>query len=90
MIDKSVSLKELIAIVLADIDIYLLQEKDLDIDKNKLFTVKEVRNQMYLTMQKFESIMTVQLNYDINKPLDFLVKGHPMPANNILKNICLN
>jgi hypothetical protein len=53
--NEEVTLKSFIALIMADIDIFLLQEENQQTDKDKLFTTEEIRNQLEKTMIKFVS-----------------------------------
>jgi len=63
--ERNASLKDVIAITMADIDIFLLKEKDL---KKDYFTKEEIRGQLKKTMVKIINSLS-KLNYDVNSEL---------------------
>jgi len=62
-----ISIKTLLALVMADIDIYLLKCPDQETDRRQTFTVRQVRKQLMTTMCKFCDML--ELTYDINEQL---------------------
>jgi hypothetical protein len=65
---KNVSTIELLALLLADIEIFLLMEADQETLKDKLYTPKEITDQMHISMNKMANVMYYQ-GYDLNKPI---------------------
>jgi hypothetical protein len=66
---KPLSLKSLVAIIMADIDIFLLKEEDQETDRvNKLFTVNEIREHLTKTMAKSCDVLK-KAGFNIDKPL---------------------
>lgn len=64
------SIKSLLAIVMADIDIFLLKKEDQLTDNDKEFYTKsEIREQLCKTMFKTVDAMT-KVGFDIDKPLE--------------------
>jgi hypothetical protein len=53
---RETTLREFLAIVMADIDIFLLKEEDQETDKDKLYTKEEIRSQLQASLQKATSI----------------------------------
>jgi len=50
--------KSLVAFTLSDIDIGLLKGPDQETDKNRYFTVEEVRNQLHKTAKNMAKIIS--------------------------------
>ena len=67
-LNKNVSTIELLALLLADIEIFLLMEEDQETLKDKLYTPKEIQDQMHISMSKMANVMYYQ-GYDLNKPI---------------------
>jgi hypothetical protein len=67
-LDKNVSTIELLALLLSDIEIFLLMEADQETLKDKLYTAKEIQDQMQISMNKMANVMYYQ-GYDLNKPI---------------------
>jgi hypothetical protein len=65
---KSVSTIELLALLLSDIEIYLLMEDDQETLKDKLYTSKEIQDQFSISMDKIANIL-YQHGYDLTKPI---------------------
>lgn len=61
------NVKYSLAMLCADIDIFLLMEDDQETDKNKMFTTEEIRNQLEKSMSKLANMLT-QIGVDIEKP----------------------
>jgi hypothetical protein len=66
--DVVVTLKYFLALSFADIDIFLLKEENQVDDKDKLFTVNEIREHLLNTLQKMLNVAR-ELNIDIDKSL---------------------
>ena len=64
---SEISLGNLLAFIMGDIDIFLLKEEDQMHDKTKLFSVSEVREQLIKTTSKFSDILKPFLNIPISK-----------------------
>ena len=58
----------LIAMTMADIDIFLLREDDQETDKNKVFTVDEIRHHLELTIKKISTVCR-DLGLDMDSPI---------------------
>ena len=74
-----ITLAYFLALSFADIDIFLLKEENQINDKNKLFTVDEIREHLVKTLKKMLDVAQ-QLNIDINKPLyspEDMIKKYP-------------
>jgi hypothetical protein len=67
-LDKNVSTIELLALLLSDIEIFLLMEADQETLKDKLYTAKEIQDQMQISMNKMANVMYYE-GYDLNKPI---------------------
>ena len=65
--DINLTVKELIALILSDIDVSLLQTNDFD--KGKLFTKKEIRNQLFTTGKNICFLLKNKTNIDIKSKL---------------------
>ena len=65
-LDKNVSTIELLALLLSDIEIFLLMEADQETLKDKLYTAKEIQDQMQISMNKMANVMYYQ-GYDLIK-----------------------
>ena len=69
MKNKELDLRSLIAVTMADVDIFLLQNEEQTGDNDKeSFTREEIRNQLRTTMQKSCKALT-KAGYNIEKPL---------------------
>jgi hypothetical protein len=63
------SLRLFIGLFAADVDIFLLQNKEQTADNDKeFFTRDEIRSQLETTVSKFANVMQ-HLGYNIDKPL---------------------
>jgi len=67
-LNKSVSTIELLALLLSDIEIYLLMEDDQETLKDKLYTAKEIQDQFSISMDKIANVL-YQHGYDLTKPI---------------------
>jgi len=67
-LDKKISTIDLLALLLSDIEIFLLMEADQETLKDKLYTPKEIQDQMNISMNKIANVMYYQ-GYDLNKPI---------------------
>ena len=54
--EEFVTIKYLLALLVADIDIFLLREEDQETDKNKTFTVQEIRMQLHESINKIRKV----------------------------------
>lgn len=68
MQNKLVSIANLIAITLADVDIFLLQDESQTKDLDKVYTTEEIRNQLHKTNIKLVETL-INLGYDVDKSL---------------------
>jgi len=67
--DQNLTIKSLVAILMSDIDIFLLKEPDQTTDKNKLFTLEEIRNRLTLSGQKtIASLQRMGVDTDFEIP----------------------
>jgi len=55
MTNSETTLKELLALFCADIDIFLLQDESQENDLDKMYSKEEIREQLHRTMKKFAS-----------------------------------
>jgi hypothetical protein len=53
------TLKELLALFCADIDIFLLQDEAQENDLDKMYSKEEIREQLHKTMKKFTSLPNI-------------------------------
>jgi hypothetical protein len=67
-LNKNVSTIELLALLLSDIEIFLLMEDDQETLKDKLYTAKEIQDQMHISMSKMANVL-YQQGYDLTKPI---------------------
>ena len=65
---KNISTLELLALLLADIEIFLLMEEDQETLKDKLYTPKEIQEQFHSSIIKLHNVMFEQ-GYDLSKPI---------------------
>jgi hypothetical protein len=65
---KNISTLELLALLLADIEIFLLMEEDQETLKDKLYTPKEITDQFHSSIIKLHNVMFEQ-GYDLTKPI---------------------
>jgi len=69
MKNEQLNLKNLMAITMADVDIFLLQNEEQTGDNDKeSFTREEVRNQLRSTMVRMCDVL-IAAGYDIEQPL---------------------
>ena len=63
------SLRSLMGLFAADVDVFLLQNKEQTADNDKEFyTRDEIRTQLKATVSKFQAVMQ-HLGYNLDKPL---------------------
>lgn len=62
---QMLTIRYLLAMTVADIDIFLLKESDQVTDKEKLYSKEEIREQLQETMQKVIGTL-MQLGFDID------------------------
>ena len=67
-LNKNVNTIELLALLLSDIEIFLLMEADQETLKDKLYTAKEIQDQLLISMNKIANVMYYQ-GYDLTKPI---------------------
>ena len=67
-LNKNVSTIELLALLLSDIEIFLLMEDDQETLKDKLYTPKEIQDQFSISIGKIANVM-YQQGYDLTKPI---------------------
>ena len=67
-LNKNVSTIELLALLLSDIEIFLLMEADQETLKDKLYTPKEIQDQFSISIGKIANVM-YQQGYDLTKPI---------------------
>jgi hypothetical protein len=67
-LNKNVSTIELLALLLSDIEIFLLMEADQETLKDKLYTAKEIQDQFSISMDKIANVL-YQHGYDLTKPI---------------------
>lgn len=65
---KDIGIFELVAVLLADIDIFLLCEDDQKTLKDKLHNAEEIRNQLMVSRDKLLRFL-IQQGYDIEKSI---------------------
>jgi hypothetical protein len=66
--EKHLSLATLIALLGADIEIFLLKEEDQETDIDKLYTPEEIREQLFASEAKVLDVLT-KLGFDVHKLL---------------------
>jgi hypothetical protein len=67
--ENEFSLRLFIGLFAADVDIFLLQNKEQTADNDKeFFTRDEIRSQLEATVSKFANVMQ-HLGYNLDKPL---------------------
>ena len=67
-LNKSISTIELLALLLSDIEIFLLMEADQETLKDKLYTAKEIQDQFSISMDKIANVL-YEHGYDLTKPI---------------------
>lgn len=67
-LNKNVSTIELLALLLSDIEIFLLMEDDQETLKDKLYTPKEIQDQFSISIGKLANVM-YDKGYDLTKPI---------------------
>lgn len=67
-LNKNVSTIELLALLLSDIEIFLLMEDDQETLKDKLYTAKEIQDQFNISIGKIASVL-YENGYDLTKPI---------------------
>jgi hypothetical protein len=60
--EKETTLKDFLASVCADIDIFLLQDESKENDLDKMYSKEEIREQLYKTMWKFTRLPNIHLS----------------------------
>ena len=68
MENTKLTIKTLIALAFADVDIFLLQDETQTKDLDKVFTTEEIRNQLDKSIFRVVNVLT-NLGFDVNKPL---------------------
>lgn len=71
---QNITIKSLIAMTMADVDIFLLKEADQETDKQKNFNTKEIRNQLHTTCNK---VLIILKEYGCN--IDEEIKFSKLP-----------
>ena len=66
--ERGLSLKRLIVLLCADIDIFLLQEEDQKTDNDKTYTKEEIRSQLVQSSNKIVSMLRA-FGVDIDEPI---------------------
>ncbi len=66
--NKLLNIEYLIALIMADIDIFLLHNKEQTEDLDKVYDKDDVRAQLHYTSYKIIKVL-LQAGYDIKKPL---------------------
>lgn len=67
--DELLNIKNLIALIIADIDIFLLQNDKQTEDLDKLYDKYEIREQLHKSGQKIINVLE-KYGYNIDKPLN--------------------
>ena len=68
-IEKSeLSIKTVLAMTIADVDIFLLQNEEQTEDLNKTFSVEEIRNQLSNTLKKVVKVLE-ESGIDVDKSI---------------------
>lgn len=62
---KDTTLREFLALTMADIDIFLLKDESQENDKDKLYTKEEIRSQLVNTMEKMLNLPLAHGIYDV-------------------------
>jgi hypothetical protein len=62
------NLRNLVAIILADIDIFLLQNKSQTKDLDRIYDKNDIRKQLHKSGSKIVNVLS-ESGYDIDKPL---------------------
>ena len=76
--NQTITLSYIMAIFAADVDLFLLQNKEQTGDNDKeSFTHEEIRDQLHKTCEKLGTVL-LSMNLDIDKPLDDLIMGDPV------------
>ena len=70
---QKVNLKFIIAHIMADIDIFLLQDETQTKDLDKVYTKEEIREQLHKTANKMVSTLK-QLGFDLDSTLQMKYK----------------
>ncbi len=71
---EQVTIKYLLALTIADIDIFLLLNEEQTADNDQdTFTREEIRNQLKNTMVKTARVLE-DLGYDIDVPMEFKIR----------------
>ena len=68
MQNSKLTIKTLIALAFADVDIFLLQDESQTKDLDKVHTAEEIRNQLDKSIFKLMNVLN-NLGFDVNKPL---------------------
>lgn len=65
---NGLTLKEAIALLCTDVDIFLLREKDQETDKDKTYTASEIRSQLIRSSKKLLNQLE-SFGIDVNRPV---------------------
>jgi len=66
--ERNMSLEDVLALLCADVDIFLLKEDDQKTDKDKVYTASEIRNQLKKSSEKLLGIL-LKYGIDVDRPL---------------------
>lgn len=81
----SLTISSLIAIIMADIEIFLLMEEDQETLKKKKYTADEVKQQLFETAFKFGEILD-GVGIDVDLPLFKVFNLYKMASNRYFSN----
>lgn len=68
MENTPVTLANIISLLAADIDIFLLKEEDQETDKNITFSIDDIRNQLEISSSNVIKALS-DLGYNVNEPI---------------------
>lgn len=66
--NEKLTIKTLIALAFADVDIFLLQDESQTKDLDKVHTTEEIRNQLDKSIFKLMNVLN-NFGFDVDKPL---------------------
>jgi hypothetical protein len=66
--NELLNLRNLVAIILADIDVFLLQDETQTKDLDRIYDKNDIRNQLHKSGSKIVNVLS-ESGFDIDKPL---------------------
>ncbi len=80
---EPLTIRTLLALFAADVDIFLLKEEDQETDKDQVFTVAEIQEHLIKTIDKFNYNLR-KLGYELDQPLGGRIPIDPYSLKKVL------